>query len=329
MGRNHTKVPRRSLSASRSESGYAYLLVMFFLALLIISLAAVTPTVLSEVQREKETEMIWRGQQYVRGVRLYYNKMRRFPTTLDDLTKPKTGIRFMRQAYKDPMNQVDGSWRLIYVGPNGQLIGSLNKYTVGLGGTSGSSSIAGASSVASSPSSNPSFSTGSFSFGQGTGRTANSTNSSLFSLNAPGGGQTPSLTAIGANGMVDSSSTNSADQGQLIGGSTDSSSTFGGNIIGVGSKVNKKSFMVFQRATNYRLFEFVWDPSKDIIRTGSAPASVGTPVQNQTDFGIAPAGTSMSDSPFTPGKNPTQTPAPNPGPDPLLNQNPNPPPPQS
>src|SRR5260370_3216410 len=31
----------------------------------------------------------------------------------------------MRQAYKDPMNKEDGSWRLIYVGAAGQLIGSL------------------------------------------------------------------------------------------------------------------------------------------------------------------------------------------------------------
>ena len=31
----------------------------------------------------------------------------------------------MRQAYKDPMNAKDGDWRLIYVSPTGQLIGSL------------------------------------------------------------------------------------------------------------------------------------------------------------------------------------------------------------
>ena len=50
----------------------------------------------------------------------------RFPTSLDDLTKPKMGsLRYLRQAYKDPMNKEDGSWRLIYVGPAGQLIGSL------------------------------------------------------------------------------------------------------------------------------------------------------------------------------------------------------------
>jgi len=52
--------------------------------------------------------------------------MGRFPTSLDDLTKPKLGsLRFMRQAYKDPMNKENGEWRLIYVGAAGQLIGSL------------------------------------------------------------------------------------------------------------------------------------------------------------------------------------------------------------
>jgi hypothetical protein len=299
-------VPRRSLNATSPESGYALLLLMLFLALLIISLATAALTPLSEVQREKEKEMVWRGQQYARGVSLYYNKTRRFPTSLDDLTKPKTGIRFMRQAYKDPMNQVDGSWRLIYVGPNGQLIGSLNKYTIGSGG----------SSIASSPSSNPSSSTGSSPFSQGPARTANTTNTSLSSNQLESGGQTP-LTAVGsANGIGDSSSTNNADQGQLIGGSMDSSNTVGGNIIGVGSKVNKNSFLVYQRAKNYRLFEFVWDPSKGTITMGNASDGIGTPVQNLN--GITPAGTNMSDSPFAPGKNPPQ----NPGQDPLQNQNP-------
>ena len=47
--------------------------------------------------------MIWRGRQYVRGIKLYYRKTGRFPTSMDDLTKPKLGsLRFMRQAYKDP-----------------------------------------------------------------------------------------------------------------------------------------------------------------------------------------------------------------------------------
>ncbi len=117
---------RTQTAGKRSERGYALLLVIFLVTVLLISTMAIAPNILTEGQREKEKEMIWRGKQYTRGVKLYYRKMGRFPTALDDLTKPKVGsLRFMRQAYKDPMNKEDGSWRFIYVGPAGQLIGSL------------------------------------------------------------------------------------------------------------------------------------------------------------------------------------------------------------
>src|ERR1700722_17565386 len=112
------------------QDGYALMMVVFFTALMLIGAMVAAPRILQEGKREREKEMIWRGRQYVRGVKLYYRKMGRFPTSIDDLTKPKTGsLRFMRQAYKDPMNKEDGTWRLIYVGPAGQLIGSLKPPT--------------------------------------------------------------------------------------------------------------------------------------------------------------------------------------------------------
>src|SRR3974390_1980189 len=116
------------------ESGYAIVIVMFFLALLVIMAAKAAPTVLSEIQREKEADMVWKGEQYARGVKLYYIKTKKFPNSMEDLTTNKNGIRFMRQAYKDPMNKADGSWRLIYVGPNGQLIGSLKNHNFSFAG---------------------------------------------------------------------------------------------------------------------------------------------------------------------------------------------------
>src|SRR6266850_2233394 len=113
-------------AGKRGERGYALLTVIFLVTVLLISTMTVAPNIVTEGRREKEKDMIWRGKQYTRGVKLYYRKMGRFPTSLDDLTKPKLGsIRFMRQAYKDPMNKEDGTWRLIYVGAAGQLIGSL------------------------------------------------------------------------------------------------------------------------------------------------------------------------------------------------------------
>ena len=120
------KARSQRTAVHRSERGYALLMVVFLVTVLLISAIAVAPNILTEGKREKEKEMIWRGKQYARGVKLYYRKMGRFPTTLDDLTKPKVGsLRFMRQTYKDPMNKEDGAWRLIYVGAAGQLIGSL------------------------------------------------------------------------------------------------------------------------------------------------------------------------------------------------------------
>src|SRR5277367_2071666 len=113
-------------SARQAQRGYALLIILFSVALLAASAMRVLPNILTNGRREREQEMIWRGKQYARAVRLYNTKLGHFPTSLDDLTKPKTGsVHFMRQAYKDPMNKEDGSWRLIYVGPAGQLIGSL------------------------------------------------------------------------------------------------------------------------------------------------------------------------------------------------------------
>ena len=95
----------RGTSSRRAprERGYALLMVMFIAALMFAGVMTIAPNILTQAKREKEEEMIWRGKQYVRGVKLYYRKLGRFPTSLDDLTKPKVGtLRFMRQAYKDP-----------------------------------------------------------------------------------------------------------------------------------------------------------------------------------------------------------------------------------
>jgi len=102
----------------------------------------------------------------------------------------------------------------------------------------------------------------------------------------------------------------------------------GGNIIGVGSKVNKESILWYDKATNYRLFEFVWDPTLDTItgRRGNLPGQV--PV---VPGGVAPVtpGTINPNSPSTQGNNPapgqTQNPSnPSAPQDPPLQAPPNP-----
>src|SRR5713101_10109807 len=107
------------------ESGFAMLMVVFIMALMLIAVMAVGPSILTQGEREREQELKWRGKQYTRAIKLYYRKNGRFPSSLDDLVKGNLNIRYIRKAYKEPMNTADGSWRLLYVGAAGQIIGSV------------------------------------------------------------------------------------------------------------------------------------------------------------------------------------------------------------
>jgi len=117
-----------SAAATRSraagESGFAYLMALVLVAVVIISSTAVLESIAIQERREREQEMIWRGNQYERAIRLYFHKVGRYPQTVDDLMKGVPGVHFLRQQYKDPMNHDDGAWRFIYLNQAGQIIGS-------------------------------------------------------------------------------------------------------------------------------------------------------------------------------------------------------------
>jgi hypothetical protein len=271
---------RHGTTAIGSQRGFAMMMVMFLTTLVLLGAMAAAPYIRTEWQREKEEEMIWRGKQYVRGIKLYYKKTGRFPTSLDDLTKPKLGsLRFMRQAYDDPMNKTDGSWRMIYVGPAGQLIGSLKpQQTFQMPGQPGVPAGAnpqqptgfGASGFGQSPAAQPGSPQGQ------QGATQSGANAGQPGSGTPSGNATSADDAANAtpSGLVSSSDT----------------PVFGGKIIGVGSKINKRSVIIYDKAKNYRLFEFIWNPSKDLANAlnqqmnapNQNPQGAG---QGQTGFG--------------------------------------------
>jgi hypothetical protein len=350
----------QNFTARRSthrEDGYALMMVVFFTALLLIATMVAAPRILLEGKREKEKEMIWRGHQYIRGVKLYYRKMGRFPTAIDDLTKPKTGsLRFMRQAYKDPMNGEDGSWRLIYVGPAGQLIGSLKppqSLQLPKGGAGlGTPASTLASNSAGQPSGSSAFgsSSGFGSFGSSgansgapagaapgpgaaspTGGGGSTTqpgaqqggDQANAQGGAPNGGQPGQPGQSGATPSPDGSQPASADTSS--GTERDVMSTpqpitptstgpiIGGNIIGVGSKISARSVIVYEKAKNYRLFEFIWDPSKDITIAGQPPLQTGTGLgqnigTNPSTFGQPGATTPNPSQPGTTAPQPSPAP---------------------
>lgn len=114
-----------------SQRGFAYLMAIFMVMAMIIASQVAVRNVVTQGRREREQETIWRGQQYMRAIRLYYRKTGHYPTTLDDLKKGMPELHFLRYAaYRDPLNKDEGKWRFIYVNAAGQIIGSVKYATL-------------------------------------------------------------------------------------------------------------------------------------------------------------------------------------------------------
>ena len=96
---------------------------MIAVTVLLISLTAVLPSVYTEGQREREEELIFRGNEYARAVALYHARFNRYPMKIEDLVNATNGIRFLRRAYPDPMTK-GGKWRYIHANALGVVVDS-------------------------------------------------------------------------------------------------------------------------------------------------------------------------------------------------------------
>lgn len=102
-----------------NQAGFTYLGLMLFIAVAGIALAATGLVWHQEVQREKERELLFIGQQYQQAIRSYYETtpagIKQFPKKLEDLLKdsrfPQTR-RHLRKLYQNPLNPESG-WVLV------------------------------------------------------------------------------------------------------------------------------------------------------------------------------------------------------------------------
>jgi type II secretory pathway pseudopilin PulG len=85
------------------ERGYAMAALLVMLTIMAIMMTAAMPVWRQQAQREKEEELVWRGQQYVRAIRLFQAKNQSFPPSIDVLVQG----RYIRQKYKDPITDDD------------------------------------------------------------------------------------------------------------------------------------------------------------------------------------------------------------------------------
>ena len=101
------------------ERGVALLIVLFMIVVLGLTLGIAGSTWQSVVQRARESELYWRGDQYRKAIGSYYDvKHGRgagvFPRALEDLIKDPRfadGRKHIRRLYNDPMTR--GDWVLI------------------------------------------------------------------------------------------------------------------------------------------------------------------------------------------------------------------------
>jgi type II secretory pathway pseudopilin PulG len=83
-----------------SESGYAMAGLLVAIGVMSIAMSVALPSWRTFVQREKEAELIFRGEQYMRAIELYQRQFPgAYPTDMDALIEQ----RFLRRAYQDPM----------------------------------------------------------------------------------------------------------------------------------------------------------------------------------------------------------------------------------
>jgi len=329
------------------ESGYVYLMALFMVLLVIVGSTIALTNLSTEVRREREDEMIWRGKQYIRAFKLYYRRTGHYPPSIDDVQNGLAGVHFLREAYGDPMNKNgEGKWRFIYINASGAIIGSsryatmqqmaildmnggmvpgaqgngaqdpnvtpvaqpdqgncttpsptdssFSNQTTGssgfgnstVGGPGGNQGIGG-SGLGSQGFGNQGFGNsgnqgfGNSGFGSSNNSTSNQPGSQANSNQNSGcpnqqngpqvpGQSNPLLTGVqagvgqpgGAPGVGGFGLTQQSMQALLQMQPTGpvDSPVIGGYLVGVGSTVDRKSIKAYKRATNYKDWEFIWNP---------------------------------------------------------------------
>src|SRR5687768_10547027 len=103
------------LQGQHGERGIAMAALLVSLAVMSVLMTAALPAWRHQAKREKEAELVFRGEQYVRAIRLWEMKMGpgSRPPTFDMMVQQK----FLRKKYKDPMSP-DGEFLPLFVGAN-------------------------------------------------------------------------------------------------------------------------------------------------------------------------------------------------------------------
>lgn len=258
------QIPR---SQNRQEKGYVLLAVMLLVTLMLITLSVELPRISQQIKREKEEELVHRGEEYAKAVKKYRRKMGALPTSIEQL-EDTNHIRFLRKRYKDPITGGD-EWKLVHAGeaqiplPKNNNPGRQGSGNPGIQGStfnSGAPSSNGSGGGSSFNSGAPSFASPGTSSPTG-GSTGLSSSPSLFNSGT-------GLSGSGTTGQVGSLATNNI-------GSAGALQVGGGGIIGIASTSKKTGIKEFNDKSEYDQWYFVYDPRLEQATGQNASATAG------------------------------------------------------
>jgi type II secretory pathway pseudopilin PulG len=89
---------------SRSQRGYAMAALLIAMSITAVMMTVAMPVWKHQIRREREAELIFRGQQYVHAIGLFQRKYANaYPPNVDVLVEQ----RFLRKKFKDPITNDD------------------------------------------------------------------------------------------------------------------------------------------------------------------------------------------------------------------------------
>jgi type II secretory pathway pseudopilin PulG len=299
---NKDIMPKRAAGRNAGEGGYVLLAVLFMVAMVLILLSIAAPKMAADIERDREVEMVHRGKQYIRAIKLYYKKFGAYPPNMEALEKSNE-IRFLRKRYKDPITGKD-EWHLIHFGENktpsygffGQPIGGTGGSTLAgvgpggvgqnIGGPASSafgSGSAGGGMFGSSPIGGGASAYGGVTTGTpGTvGTDPNSgpnagTTTGTASATTGTGTATGTATGTGTDPNSPSGSTGIGSP-STFGGSTSGQTFGGGGIIGVESTSPKLAILEWKKKKHFNEWEFWYDPNADMMTLSNSSGAIGQP----------------------------------------------------
>jgi type II secretory pathway pseudopilin PulG len=280
-----SRTPRRTIAAPGSapdewdvEQGYAMVVLLIALSIMAVMMTIAMPVWKQMSQREKEEELVFRGQQYAHAIGLFQRKFANAsPPNLDVLVEQ----HFLRKKYKDPITNDD----FVPV-----VAGQATPGAPGGPAQPGARGGPGTTSTAGGPSTTGTTSGPSTTGAAGQPGASASPFASTFQAPTFGGGSgsgSPTTANAGATSPLGTSAIGTPGAGGR------------GGIIGVQSKSKDKSIRIYNGRTHYNEWAFVYTPQ--VLAPGAGGRGTTAPGQRGQPNPFGPNAPNNPNGPAQPG----------------------------